>query len=43
MSLKWIATELHIGRWTHVSKLLGQKKAKSVNNDRQVPGRRRIG
>ena len=32
-SWKWIAVEWHLGRWTHVSKLLGQKNAKSVNGD----------
>jgi len=34
MSLKWIAAELPMGSWTHVSKLLGQKKAIKVNSKR---------
>ena len=28
MSLKWIASELHMGSWTHVSNLLSQTKHK---------------
>ena len=28
---KWIAAEWHLGSWPHVSKLLGQKKAKNGN------------
>jgi hypothetical protein len=31
MALKWIAAKLQLGSWTHVSNLLGQKNAKSVN------------
>ena len=26
MTLKWIAQELHMGAWTHVSKLLSQRR-----------------
>jgi len=31
-TLKWIAAKSHMGRWSHVSKLLSQKKAKNGNN-----------
>ena len=33
MSLKWIARELHMGSWTYVSNLLGQKAGNSVNSE----------
>ena len=33
MTLKWIAAELHMGSWTYVSNLLGQKEPKSVNRE----------
>jgi hypothetical protein len=32
MAWQWIAAEWQLGRWPHVSKLPGQKKAKSVNS-----------
>jgi REP element-mobilizing transposase RayT len=33
MSLKWIAGALHMGSWTYVSNLLGQRGRKSVNSE----------
>ncbi len=33
MTLKWIASELHMGSWTYVSNLLGRKEPRSVNSD----------
>jgi hypothetical protein len=35
MTLKWIAAELAMGTWTHVSNLLSQRRNKTTGKQRR--------